>query len=110
MPFQEDAKTMMRSITALVSAGMLSAALPALPALAAEAPLRADQQTFHDTYKELVETNTTLSAGSCTLAATRMAARLRAGGMPTTRSTFTPIPRIPRTAGWSRSIPGLRAH
>jgi hypothetical protein len=31
-------------------------------------------------YKELVETNTTLSAGSCTLAAERMAARLKAAG------------------------------
>ncbi len=37
---------------------------------------------FHDTYKELVETNTTLSAGDCTLAATRMAARLKAAGYP----------------------------
>ena len=37
---------------------------------------------FHDTYKELVETNTTLSAGDCTLAATRMAAHLKAAGYP----------------------------
>ncbi|HEX8064312.1 MAG TPA: M20/M25/M40 family metallo-hydrolase [Allosphingosinicella sp.] len=37
---------------------------------------------FRATYKELVETNTTLSAGSCTLAAERMAARLRAAGFP----------------------------
>jgi len=35
---------------------------------------------FRETYKELVETNTTLSAGDCTLAATRMAARLKAAG------------------------------
>jgi acetylornithine deacetylase/succinyl-diaminopimelate desuccinylase-like protein len=37
---------------------------------------------FRETYKELVETNTTLSAGDCTLAATRMEARLRAAGYP----------------------------
>ena len=37
---------------------------------------------FHDTYKELVETNTTLSAGDCTLAATRMARHLMAAGYP----------------------------
>jgi acetylornithine deacetylase/succinyl-diaminopimelate desuccinylase-like protein len=37
---------------------------------------------FRETYKELVETNTTLSAGDCTLAATRMAARLRVAGYP----------------------------
>ncbi|HEX4773741.1 MAG TPA: M20/M25/M40 family metallo-hydrolase [Bryobacteraceae bacterium] len=38
------------------------------------------QARFRETYKELVETNTTLSAGDCTLAATRMAARLKAAG------------------------------
>src|SRR5580704_1353445 len=35
---------------------------------------------FRDLYKELVETNTSLSAGSCTLAAERMGARLKAAG------------------------------
>jgi acetylornithine deacetylase/succinyl-diaminopimelate desuccinylase-like protein len=53
----------------------------ALLALAAQAqPRRPDQLAFLSLYKELVETNTTLSAGSCTLAAARMAARLRAAG------------------------------
>ncbi len=37
---------------------------------------------FRELYKELIETNTTLSSGSCTVAAERMAARLRAAGMP----------------------------
>lgn len=37
---------------------------------------------FRDIYKELVETNTTLSAGDCTLAAQRMAVRLKAAGYP----------------------------
>ena len=37
---------------------------------------------FRDTYKELVETNTTFSAGDCTLAARRMAARLTKAGYP----------------------------
>jgi acetylornithine deacetylase/succinyl-diaminopimelate desuccinylase-like protein len=39
-------------------------------------------QRFREIYKELVETNTTLSAGDCTLAAQRMAARLKAAGYP----------------------------
>jgi acetylornithine deacetylase/succinyl-diaminopimelate desuccinylase-like protein len=39
-------------------------------------------ERFRETYKELVETNTTLSAGDCTLAAKRMAARLKAAGYP----------------------------
>lgn len=39
---------------------------------------------FREIYKELVETNTTLSAGDCTLAAQRMAARLKTAGYPDT--------------------------
>ncbi|MFC5346072.1 M20/M25/M40 family metallo-hydrolase [Brevundimonas staleyi] len=42
--------------------------------------LRSDQQAFRALYEELVETNTTLSEGSCTLAGERMAARLLAAG------------------------------
>ncbi len=42
----------------------------------------AGEQRFRELYKELVETNTTFSAGSCTLAAERMAARLKAAGFP----------------------------
>jgi hypothetical protein len=44
--------------------------------------LRPDQMRFREIYKELVETNTTLSSGSCTLAAERMAARLKVAGYP----------------------------
>jgi acetylornithine deacetylase/succinyl-diaminopimelate desuccinylase-like protein len=40
----------------------------------------AGEAQFRDLYKELIETNTTLSAGDCTLAAARMAARLKAAG------------------------------
>src|SRR5277367_521120 len=59
-----------------------AAALAAFTALAAppqDTP--SGEQRFRAIYKELVETNTTLSAGSCTLAAERMAARLKAAGI-----------------------------
>jgi acetylornithine deacetylase/succinyl-diaminopimelate desuccinylase-like protein len=46
----------------------------------ADQPPRPDQVAFRSLYKELVETNTTLSVGDCTLAAKRVAARLKAGG------------------------------
>jgi acetylornithine deacetylase/succinyl-diaminopimelate desuccinylase-like protein len=39
-------------------------------------------ERFREIYKELVETNTTLSSGDCTLAARRMADRLKAAGYP----------------------------
>jgi acetylornithine deacetylase/succinyl-diaminopimelate desuccinylase-like protein len=44
------------------------------------AAMHPGEAKFRDLYKELVETNTTLSAGSCTLAAERLAARLKAAG------------------------------
>src|SRR5882672_11433036 len=50
-----------------------------LPAMAQTAP---GQPRFRALYKELVETNTSLSSGSCTLAAQKMAAHLKAAGYP----------------------------
>lgn len=58
-------------------------ALAALVSARAEAQaVRPDQQAFRALYEELIETNTTLSEGSCTLASERMAARLLAAGYP----------------------------
>src|SRR6266545_2045436 len=53
----------------------------AFRALAQGAPTPAQQQ-LREVYRELVEINTTDSAGSCTAAAEAMAARLKAGGLP----------------------------
>src|SRR5579863_5426280 len=60
------------------AATLVSFAAPAAPPQ--DTP--AGEQRFRALYKELVETNTTLSAGNCTLAAERMAARLKAAGIP----------------------------
>ena len=43
---------------------------------AAAQPLSPGQEAFRGIYKEMVETNTTLSAGDCTVLAQKMAARL----------------------------------
>lgn len=70
------------------SAGTVAAIAVALiafggaPSRAQEAAPRPDQQAFRGLYEELIETNTTLSEGSCTLASERMAARLLAAGYP----------------------------
>ncbi len=56
----------------------LAAALLATTARAQA--LRPDQVRFRALYKELVETNTTLSVGSCTQAAAQIGARLKAAG------------------------------
>ena len=57
---------------ALLLFAISSAALADAPALTP------NKAAFRALYKELVETNTTLSSGSCTLAAERMAAHLKA--------------------------------
>lgn len=62
-------------------AAVLALTLAAGTATAQET-LPPDLVRFKGLYKELVETNTTLSVGSCTLAAERMAARLKAAGYP----------------------------
>ncbi len=61
--------------------------------------LRPDQAAFRGLYKELVETNTTLSAGSCTLAAERMAARLKAAGYADADITLFSVPEHPKEGG-----------
>ena len=60
-----------------LAAACLTISLTTLSAAQAEG-LRPDQAAFREIYRELVETNTTLSAGNCTEAAQKMATRLRA--------------------------------
>ena len=54
---------------ALATAGMVQAAEPT-----------AQQKQLREIYKEMVETNTTNSVGSCTVAVTKVAKRLKAAG------------------------------
>ena len=69
----------LRLTAAVLTLGLAAAAGPVL---AQDAGLSPDLVRFKGLYKELVETNTTLSVGSCTLASERMAARLKAAGYP----------------------------
>ena len=61
--------------------------------------LRPDQAAFRELYKELVETNTTLSAGSCTLAAAQLATRLRTAGFTDADLTPFAISEKPKEGG-----------
>lgn len=67
------------AVLIIVSAVTIAKAEPAAQA-ASPAAIRPDQTAFRALYQELVETNTTLSEGDCTLAAQRMADRLTAAG------------------------------
>ncbi len=62
-----------------IIASLLAASI-AIPAAAQAPASRPGEAAFRALYKELVETNTTVSTGSCNLAAERMAARLKAAG------------------------------
>jgi acetylornithine deacetylase/succinyl-diaminopimelate desuccinylase-like protein len=66
----------------------------------------ATEARFRDIYKELVETNTALSVGDCTLAAERMAHRLKAAGYP--EEDFHPfsVPDHPKEGGLVLISPG----
>lgn len=86
--------------------GIMLAAAAIGQAAAADVGLRPDQAAFRDLYKELVETNTTLSEGSCTLAAERMAARLRAAGMADSQLTLFADPAHPKEGGLVAVYPG----
>src|SRR5471032_698470 len=56
------------------------AAMAGIASSGAHAASADGEAQFRALYKELVETNTTLSVGSCTLAAERIAARMKAAG------------------------------
>src|SRR5580704_2306325 len=80
-----------------------------VPAIAQEAPmtpLRPDQVTYLALYKELVETNTTLSMGSCTLAAERLAAHLKAAGYVDAEVTLFSVSDHPKEGGLVAVLPG----
>ncbi len=71
-----------------------------------EAQNRGGEAEFRELYKELIETNTTLSNGSCTLAAERMAARLKAAGFPDADLHPFAAPEHPKEGGLVAIYPG----
>jgi acetylornithine deacetylase/succinyl-diaminopimelate desuccinylase-like protein len=88
----------------LLAAATALTAFAALAAPPQDTP--AGEQRFRAIYKELVETNTTLSAGSCTLAAERMAARLKAAGFPDGDLYPFAAPGHPKEGGLVAIYPG----
>ena len=93
----------------LFAGAALAALATSAHAPAAAQGLRPDQQAFRGLYKELVETNTTLSAGSCLLAEQRMAARLKAAGYTDADLTFVPAPGKPKEGSLVAQLKGSDA-
>lgn len=97
----------MRFRPAVLAASLLaSAAANAQPTPSRPAD---GEAAFRAIYKELVETNTTLSAGSCTLAAERMAARLQAAGFADQNLHLVVEPGHPKEGSLVAVLPGSDA-
>src|SRR5918998_6811090 len=65
-----------------------------------------DRAAFRDLYRELVETNTTASASDCTLAAQRMADRLKKAGYPDSDLNVFVPPGHPKDGGLIATLHG----
>jgi acetylornithine deacetylase/succinyl-diaminopimelate desuccinylase-like protein len=89
-----------------LAAACLAASALLVTSAHADDARRPDQLAFREIYRELVETNTTLSAGSCTAAAEKMAARLRAAGYPDTDLHLFAVPEHPKEGGLVAVLPG----
>ncbi len=87
----------------LLAATALAIGCTTIPA---GAEVRPDQTAFRALYKELVETNTSLSSGSCTLAAERMAARLKAAGFSDSEVRPFGVADHPKEGGLLAVLPG----
>jgi acetylornithine deacetylase/succinyl-diaminopimelate desuccinylase-like protein len=99
-----------RSIRRHVLSGIF-AVVAASSVVAAAAPPQAhaprpDQLEFRDLYRELIETNTSHSVGSCTLAAQRMAEHLRAAGYPESDLHSFAVAEHPKDGGLVAVLPG----
>jgi acetylornithine deacetylase/succinyl-diaminopimelate desuccinylase-like protein len=82
------------------------AVLAAVPAALGSAAARPDQLEFRELYRELIETNTSHSVGSCTLAAEKMAARLRAAGFADAELHSFAVAEHPKDGGLVAVLPG----
>src|SRR5580692_7202247 len=98
------------AVAAMSSAALTSAAPSAAPSAATAVPaahaLRPDQIAFREVSRELIETNTSHSAGSCTVAAEKMAARLRAAGYPESDLHSFAVAEHPKDGGLVAVLPG----
>ena len=85
---------------------VLGLALTSTTALAQPAPLSPQKAELRALFKELVETDTSITTGSCTLAAERVAARMKAAGFKDDQLTLFADPAHPKEGGLVAVLPG----
>jgi acetylornithine deacetylase/succinyl-diaminopimelate desuccinylase-like protein len=98
---------MLRAITASLLA--TAVALPAFTSASWAQPLNPGQQRYHDLFKEMVETNTELSIGSCTDLAGKIAGHLKQAGFPDSDIHLFQGPGKPKEGGVVAILPGSDA-
>lgn len=81
------------------------AILTILPSLAAEPP-QTDRAKFRELYRELVETDTSITTGDCTLLAGKIEAHLKAAGFTGKEITRFALPEHPKEGGIVVVLPG----
>jgi len=103
------AAALLFTVTAARAAAPAAPASPASPGASGAAPAgepHPGEAEFRALYKELIETNTSLSAGSCTLAAARMAAHLEAASFSAADLHAFAAPDHPKEGGLVAIYPG----
>jgi acetylornithine deacetylase/succinyl-diaminopimelate desuccinylase-like protein len=98
MVFNEG-RDMKHWITALAGMALLA------PVLAA-AQSRPDQAKFRELYRELVETDTSVTSGDCTLLAEKIAGHLQGAGFAGSDITRFSVPEHPKEGGLVVVLPG----
>ncbi len=96
----------MKALIALVAAALVACPVAAQVPTGKMGELRPDQKQFFELYKELVETDTTVTNGSCTQAAAQIAARLKAAGFADDQITLFSVPEHPKEGGIVAIYPG----
>ncbi|MFM2372478.1 MAG: hypothetical protein RIS85_2200 [Pseudomonadota bacterium] len=84
----------------------LSSVLLSGSALAAETPLRPDQTTYRELLKEMVETDTSITTGSCTALADKVEGHLRKAGFVDAEIHRFAVPEFPKEGGIVAILPG----
>lgn len=85
---------------------LIGAALCTLASGGQAQALRADQQAFRELYKELVETDTSITTGSCTALADKIELRLKSAGFTAADITRFAVPEHPKEGGIVVILPG----
>ncbi len=89
----------MKKLPALLAAALIA------PGFAAE-PLRPDQAKFRALYQELVETDTSITTGDCTLLAGKIEGHLKSAGFSDAQITRFAVPEFPKEGGIVAVLPG----